>query len=218
MKRSSQPNDDGELDDDSVPLIASNAIKQLSQGQPVETQAQEAIIQQFWDDKKQQDTVWRVVLAFTAACLLALLVSLRLSPLYSLLHASFTEHVEARFASSEAVPAVLVLLAASVLASLSLTTLIEPARAAFDSPSLLWSPLFVLSSLLTAAVLSVTVYVGSAAASQVDESDAMRWLWCVVFVSCLLYWLVGVHSVTSTRGLGAEIRRLTKLKYSYHTA
>ena len=212
-----QPNDGGEHDD-SVPLIAAQAVKQLDAGQPVDTEAQEAIIQQFWRDKQQQDVIWRVVLVLTAVCLLALLASLQLTPHYSLLHSSFTTSIEDQFISSSAVSSVLVLLALSIAASLALTTLIEPACAAFDSPSLLWSPLFVLSLTLAAAVLSVAAYIGAAVKDNSYESASMRWLWAVVHVSCMLYWLVCVHSVSSTRGLGAEIRRLTKLKYAYHTA
>ena len=211
-----QPADNDDEYDDSVPLIAANAVKQLDAGQPVDSQAQEAVIQQFWHDKQQQDTLWRVVLVFTAACLLALLLSLHLQPHYSLLHSSFTARIEDRFTSPSAVPSILALLAVSIVASLALTTLIEPARAAFDSPSLLWSPLFLLSAVLAVAVLSVGAYVASAESYSSDS--AVRWLWVVVYGSCVLYWLVCVHSVSSTRGLGAEIRRLAKLRYAYHTA
>ena len=220
MKRAErQPNEGDDERDDSVPLIAAQAIKQLNEGQPVDTASQEAVIQQFWHDKQQQDTLWKVVLALTAACLLALLLSLHTAPHYSLLHSSFTTHIQASFTSPTAPSAVLALLAASIVASLALVTLIEPARAVVDSPSLLWSPLFVVSFVLAAAVLSVAAYVGVVGGDGIGmESGARRWLWCVVYGACVLYWLVSVHSVTSTRGLGAEIRRLSKLKYAYHTA
>ena len=220
LQRSSgqQPRDNSERDDDSVPLIAAAAVTQLDAGQPVDTAAQEAVIQQFWHDKQQQDNIWRALLVFTAACLAALLLSLHAAPHYSLLHSSFTGSVEQRFMSPHAGPAVLALLGLSIAASLALTALIEPVRAAIDSPSLLWSPLFALSALLAAAVVSVAAYVAAAKTDSWYESSDMRWLWAVVYVACVLYWLVCVHSVTSTRGLGAEIRRLAKLKYSYHTA
>ena len=221
MRRTEQqpqqpPAADDDDHDDSVPLIAAAAVKQLDAGQPVDTESQEAIIQQFWHDKAQQDTIWRVVLVVTAACLLGLLLSLHLQPDYSLLHYSFSYRTADRFTQPSAAQSILALLASSIAASLALTSLIEPVRAAADSPSLLRSPLFGVSLGLAAAVACVGLYV--AAAKSYSSEWAVRWLWVVVYLACMLYWLVCVHSVSSTRGLGAEIRRLAKLKYSYHTA
>ena len=213
--------DDG---DDTVPLLAANAERQLNQGLPVDSQSQDALIQQFWRDKQQQDSVWRVVLVFAAACLWALLVSLYVAPHYSLLHSSFTMRLQSRFTSPHAPAATLGLLAASTAASLALLALIEPSTSSASSSessppsaSLLWSPLFVSSSALAAAVWGLAVYVGAGTSNEF-ESLAVQWLWAVVFSACVLYYLACVLSLSSTRVLGDEIGRLAKLKYSYHTA
>ena len=177
----------------------------------MDSATQQRVIDNFWSDKQQQDMIWRTILWTTGTLLLILLSSLWYSPFYSPLHAAFTAQLSAQFGPSyPAAPRLTVaLLVLSVVVSSRLSMLFETSRAPSIAP--FHSSLFLACSLMQLPVLFIPLI----ARLRLSSFSVYG---CIPFGLTVLYWMLCVHALRNSRMLSAEIRKLSKLRYSLHTA